>query len=614
MIEIRKNSAPRNKRREYLLYIDGVFMENAFPHIYHDRLEITSKDYETSQRIAAHSFTEFPLEVGNIFLWYYPEGIEHLDKRAGTSISHAVGWKKEISEPPNNFVLVLDFGGASLIEWTSPYKFAEYAYEMYRILGARDDVELTLVGTHHNVLNRGTNYEEEAGEASINDIDIAQIDWKSVYALEAIFKYSSPDVAIVDEVARIAEIINEAHRQIVKLLSPQSNTNLIEIRRTVGSKAARVLVNGSLLEATEASVSGEHFEGGPYWFIHIEDAEELYKFGGCRFTDIPEKVVEVIIDFGTEPIFGWELIKVGVEGRIGTPTGHTYLRDMRPSVPFPESFLIKFSFSLNIDNWKGEHSPQEYLEEIDRAFPDKSNAHLSYRYEEYDYAITFRIASPEHRIVDEVLRCREHFRRALDGVAKKLASDVRPHSITEPFNFPEEVAVPCEQYLLYFVRFLRDLGVEATSDLKHEAGQVLFTVTPRSEEEALDKIRTALHVYLRLPASPVSNDMSNEIAIQRLESQVLRVQSDLKLAAAELQAKNATIEAQRITINVQKSLLNGEILLDSMKDVTPKEKEEDKVEFLGGSVALSVYKDKGVELNWAKMFNHLRALFRKKDK
>ena len=46
------------------------------------------------------------------------------------------------------------------------------------------------------------------------------------------------------------------------------------------------------------------------------------------------------------------------------------------------------------------------------------------------------------------------------------------------FEFPDAVRVPCEQYLLYFAQFLRDLGVEASSELRHEVGMVLFSVTP----------------------------------------------------------------------------------------------------------------------------------------
>jgi len=126
-------------------------------------------------------------------------------------------------------------------------------------------------------------------------------------------------------------------------------------------------------------------------------------------------------------------------------------------------------------------------------------------------------------------------------------------SIAVLFDFPEEVRVPCEQYLLYFGQFLRDLGVQAISDLSHEAGQVLFTVKPTDPRTALDKVRAALDVYLSLPTSPVSDPTHNEIAVQRLEASVLRLQSDLRLASAELQAKNMTIEAQQPSFKHRKA-------------------------------------------------------------
>jgi DNA-binding response OmpR family regulator len=183
-------------------------------------------------------------------------------------------------------------------------------------------------------------------------------------------------------------------------------------------------------------------------------------------------------------------------------------------------------------------------------------------------------------------------------------------SVAVKFDFPEEVRVPCEQYLLYFGQFLRDLGVQATSDLSHEAGQVLFTVKPTDPRTALDKIRAALEVYLRLPTSPVSDPTHNEIAVQRLEASVLRLQSDLRLASAELQAKNTTVEAQQLIIQTQKGLLSGEFVFDFIKDITPKA--DDKEELIGGIVSLTTYKEKGVEVNLAELYRKLKGLFKNK--
>ena len=70
------------------------------------------------------------------------------------------------------------------------------------------------------------------------------------------------------------------------------------------------------------------------------------------------------------------------------------------------------------------------------------------------------------------------------------------------FDFPDEVAVACEQYLVYFVQFLKDLGVTAEADLHHEAGELLFSIKPDAQDIALENIREALNIYLQLPANP----------------------------------------------------------------------------------------------------------------
>ena len=245
---------------------------------------------------------------------------------------------------------------------------------------------------------------------------------------------------------------------------------------------------------------------------------------------------------------------------------------------FPNSTVIEFPFFINIGGWVGKSSPKQFVDEIKDAVSNNPDIDVYFHdYEDYGFNISYRIKSLESRIVDEVLFHTIEVRRLLDAVENKLLDLPVQNSIVKSFNFPADVAVSCEQYLQYFVQFLRDLGVEATSELKHEAGKVLFTITPTNEREALDKIRAALDVYLELPFRPVSDDESNEIAVQRLESTVLRLKSDLKLAAAELQAKNQTIEAQQLIITVQKGLLGGEITRGEVKDITPK-RDEDREE------------------------------------
>ena len=105
----------------------------------------------------------------------------------------------------------------------------------------------------------------------------------------------------------------------------------------------------------------------------------------------------------------------------------------------------------------------------------------------------------------------------------------------------------CKQYLEYFAQFLKDLGINATSNLNEEAGKVLFSVTPTDDKEALDKIREALAVYLNLPASPIVYDDS--FAAMRLQQQIENLQHSQRMAVRELQFNEKLLVAQSDTIH-----------------------------------------------------------------
>jgi DNA-binding transcriptional regulator LsrR (DeoR family) len=92
----------------------------------------------------------------------------------------------------------------------------------------------------------------------------------------------------------------------------------------------------------------------------------------------------------------------------------------------------------------------------------------------------------------------------------KVKTGLNNESVQLSFDFPKEVRIACEQYLLYFGQFLSDLGVSADTAITHEAGKVLFTVTPTDRDTALEKIREALDTYLQLPSQPLSEAVSLE--------------------------------------------------------------------------------------------------------
>lgn len=198
--------------------------------------------------------------------------------------------------------------------------------------------------------------------------------------------------------------------------------------------------------------------------------------------------------------------------------------------------------------------------------------------------------------------------------------------ITATFTFPDQITTQCQQYLLYFVRFLQDLGISATSDLTESAGQILYSVTPISSEDALDKIREALAVYLNLPSSPITYDDS--FAAMRLQQQIDNLQHSQKMAARELQftekllvAQSETIQEKNIIISQKDSTIDQQnriiekitsksIMMDSLENKEEFEKIFEGLEF-GESKWL---KDNlGIKVNPVKSLKSLGGKLLRKD-
>ena len=150
---------------------------------------------------------------------------------------------------------------------------------------------------------------------------------------------------------------------------------------------------------------------------------------------------------------------------------------------------------------------------------------------------------------------------------------------------------------------------EATAELQHYAGDVLFAVTPTDKNEALDRIRTALETYLRLPINNFSGGETN-IAMQRLASNIYHLRSQLALAQAVLEAKDATIQAQQVAITQHQRQLGGEVIVNSMKQESSKSETE---EVFDGMAEITKYEGKGFAVNLPEIYRRLKQLFQDDD-
>jgi hypothetical protein len=375
---------------------------------------------------------------------------------------------------------------------------------------------------------------------------------------------------------------------------------MIEIKKSGSSEPGtqyQLFVNNVLVEGYVFGLRGKNSTDLSV-FASVHKRNDSERLAAHLFTELPAELEEV---------------KLGLDLNWPETVYNVEVRRQRDD---KGSFRIGFKFEFDYEDWKGPHSFAEYADAFRQAVEGMNRSDVVWEPDDKEslangFWISFAEVSTDSSIIGEVSRCSSTLSEVTNLALMTLETSVIDESLVVSFDFPEDIKVPCEQYLLYFVQFLKDLGVEATSDLRHQAGRVLFSVTPTDEKEALYKIRAALEAYLHLPASPTSGflGIESDIAIQRLVANIHHLEGQLVLAQAVLQAKDATIGAQQLTMDHQQRILNGEVVFESLRTVTPNTTSKDKEELLSGTLAITRYEGKGFEINLPELFRKLRNLF-----
>jgi hypothetical protein len=272
---------------------------------------------------------------------------------------------------------------------------------------------------------------------------------------------------------------------------------------------------------------------------------------------------------------------------------------------FKKSIDVSFSISIEPDNWKLHFSISEYVNMFKQFWKELSDVNFYPLYFEDSKYITLRlditIMFPAKSLIELIKPYELLIHECHKKTVNFLNSNKSQEGIQVLFDFPEELKIPCEQYLLYFAQFLRDLGIDTTSNLKEEAGKVLFSVTPTDDIEALDKIREALAVYLNLPSSPVLyNDSFQSMQLkqqvenlqhsQRMKEMEMRsAQYALRLAQQNIENQDKIITRQNSFIDNQNKIIekitSKSVMIDSLENKEELEKfcegfEVGKSEFL----------------------------------
>ena len=265
---------------------------------------------------------------------------------------------------------------------------------------------------------------------------------------------------------------------------------------------------------------------------------------------------------------------------------------------------------INLKTWNRPYGVNDFIDELTDSTPIKfTDSSVERR------ARGFIITCPIDNAAEPVLEVLEgaHMRYSqLDqSINSRLLSGLETNGLHSTFSFPKEVRSACEQYLLYFGEFLRDLGVETSVELREIGDRILFSVTPIDKKHALSNIRDALEVFLRMPGSELlatGLDPNDQFGHTKLISAIKYLRAQLELSEERDRKLGFTVQAQAVSIVALSQLVAG-----GMRPTSTTQDTNDSEKVLGGLVVLSKAEKAGIAINVAEMYRRDRSWFKGKS-
>jgi hypothetical protein len=363
-----------------------------------------------------------------------------------------------------------------------------------------------------------------------------------------------------------------------------------------------LIVNGIEFTGAQAQVYMLGMEENSRIWVITNDPLAVETILTHKVSDVPPRITRLQID--TE--------------RPDTSPGKVYLTPtlLRDHVGRTPRLAILVGFAIH--DWKHPWSMREATDAMKQrieadAIPNATFDDHSVEWLVGSFAIVFSSLAPNATIGEAVFERMSQIRAIVDEVERDLAARMRPDSLVALFDFPVDVRVACEQYLLYFIEFLKDVGVEAEANITHDVGRVLFSVTPHDPTHALEKLREALNAYLGLPAAAALGDITSFASDPRTQSLVANIQhlqGQLMLANATLQHKDATIQLMSRSVALTQRAVAGDVVSSSLRLIgSSSDIEKDEEDVIRGIVKVSQFTEKGVTVNLAEMLRRFRKMF-----
>lgn len=356
----------------------------------------------------------------------------------------------------------------------------------------------------------------------------------------------------------------------------------------------KVFVDGKLLKLSES----------PFAEFEIIDEESFKLLNRCELSDIQAAFTSLSIH--NSDVFLDDRSKLYLNEFLNPFDIMIFSLNFSTNISCKALFVIKY----DLENWKFTWSLNELLKELDESTKSLDRVYFeNINLTEIDGSIykfwaTIKYHDEVTNIISELSKCISDIHKSAAGkcYSKKTPTQYSSYSMLEVFDFPEDIKIACVQYLQYFAEFLKDVGIKAEVALTpKDSGEFLFSVMPKNKDEALDNIREALNVYLRLPNSNIDADMS-DLAVQSLNAQIFHFKGQLTLAAATIQQQQSTIQ------NLQLKPISPDVLVLSQQG-----NEKDEEPLLGGIIKVGEAElaEGALSINLAALLRWLKEKFRK---
>ncbi|NRR93365.1 hypothetical protein HSX10_17460 [Winogradskyella undariae] len=345
---------------------------------------------------------------------------------------------------------------------------------------------------------------------------------------------------------------------------------------------------------------GEAYEFG----IDVKDKEKRYnlypekehleQIMHYKISEFPKSVGKILCPFELSLDFdsSWILAPKSVD--IQTSNIH-----------FDKKISATIEIQADMDNWQKPYTLSSFAKQFKHLcenYEDITFVRFDFNFINNGFGISYNIDDAESTISIIYNKLVRIFSEITISAINHCVNEIKENSLTSIFKFPDEIKEPCQQYLIYFSKFLEDLGIQASTSIEQEAQSILFMVTPQDPSQALSKIRDALNIYLKLPEVPdlekYSSDFNN-ISVHQLVSNIYHLKSQLLLSQSVIQAKDATIASLNFTNYQQQLLLSNSI-----------ENEKNEEKLLNNVVTIKELDGKGFSINLPELFRMLKRKFK----